>query len=395
VKSLLLVALMAQQSEARWEAVDRVIEDAIRERAFPGAVVAIGRRDTVLHLRAFGRQTYDTGSPAVTRRTVYDIASLTKVVGLTTAIMMLVDEGRVTLDSPLADYVPALGTAGPALTVRRALTHSAGFPAWRAYWQTARSRAQVFAMAAAEPLEYPTGTRMIYSDVGIINLTRMVEAVTGERLDRYLARRLFRPLEMTDTRYNPPRSWRSRIAPTEVDNNWRRRLVHGEVHDENTAAMGGISGHAGIFSTADDLARFARMMLRGSGGALARGSGGSGERGIGGSGERGSGGTGVGQMLVRSETIAEFTRVQEAAQSHRALGWETPNGQNSAGGRLSARAFGHTGFTGTSIWIDPELDLFVILLTNRVHPTRENSRVFAVRRAVADAAVEAVEAASR
>ena len=342
----------------------RVIDEAIAARAFPGAVIAVGRRDTVLYLHAFGHQTYEPGSPAVTERTVYDLASLTKVVGLTTAIMMLVDEGRVDLDAPARGYVQMFGYAhDTTVTVRRLLTHSGGLAAWKPLFREAEDRRAMFYLAEREPEEYPPGTRMLYSDLGAITLTDMVETLTQERLDRYLRRRLFEPLGMRDTRYNPPRSWLGRIPPTEVDTTWRHRLVHGQVHDENAAAMGGVSGHAGLFGTAPDLARFAQMMLRGGTAPDER-------------------------RLVATETIAQFTRVQEPALSHRALGWETPNGQNSAGARLSARAFGHTGFTGTSIWIDPEQDLFVILLTNRVHPTRENTALFPVRRQVADLAAE-------
>jgi CubicO group peptidase (beta-lactamase class C family) len=378
------VVSVAQQPADRWAPVAEVIEAAIADRAFPGAVLAVGRRDTVLLLRAFGTMGY-RGQGAQTHRrtdaqveaavettTVYDLASLTKVVGLTTAIMMVVDEARLDLDAPVGRYLTAFGRAhGEAITVRHLLTHSSGLPAWKPYWQTARSRREVFALAAREPLEYPTGTRVLYSDVGAIVLTEVVERLTGERLDRWLRRRLFEPLGMASTRFLPPRSWLPRIAPTEVDTTWRRRLVHGTVHDENAHAMSGVSGHAGLFGTAGDLVRFAQMMLRGCR--------------IEGSGDRG---IGSGQ-LVRPATIAEFTRVQNPALSHRALGWETPNGENSAGTRLSARAYGHTGFTGTMLWIDPAQDLFVVLLTNRVHPTRDNTRIFAVRRQVMDAVVAA------
>lgn len=351
-------AIAVTGQDSTWAPVARLIDSAIAQRAFPGAVVAIGRRDTVLYLQAFGRLDY-SGGARVTTRTVYDIASLTKVVGLTTAIMMLVEEGRVELDAPVRRYVPMFGSFhDSAVTVRHLLTHSSGLPAWRPLWRTARDRREVIAMAAREPLEYPTGTRMVYSDLGAIVLTGMVERLAGERLDRLLAHRLFRPLGMRDTRFRPPRSWRARIAPTEVDTAYRRRLVWGEVHDENAFAMDGVSGHAGLFSTAPDLARFAQFMLRG------------------------------GAPLLSSETVRHFTLRQDSALSHRALGWETPNGQNSAGSMLSARAFGHTGFTGTSMWIDPGRDLFVILLTNRVHPTRENNRIFEIRRRLADLAVE-------
>jgi CubicO group peptidase (beta-lactamase class C family) len=367
----------------------RYLDESIARGAFPGAVVAIGRRDTVLYHAALGRTRYDGGA-AVTTGTVYDLASLTKVVGLTTGIMMLVDDGVVRLDAPVRGYVRMFGsTHDSTITVRHLLTHSSGLPAWKPYFQAVgqgdrgtggrgrlgntAQREAVFDLAAREPLEQPTGTRMVYSDVGAINLTRMVELLTGERLDRYLRRRLFEPLGMRATRFVPPRSWRTRIAPTEVDNTYRRRLVHGEVHDENAFAMGGVSGHAGLFGTAQDLARFAQMMLRG-GTTDRRTDGQSDEHDV--------------PRLLRAETIAEFTRVQEPALSHRALGWETPNGQNSAGNRLTAQAFGHTGFTGVSLWIDPGQDLFVILLTNRVHPTRESPLIFEVRRRVADLAVE-------
>ncbi len=378
-----LAVTMHQDTTDRWAPLAQAVEAAIAGRAFPGAVVAVGRRDTVLYLRAFGRTAYERGRP-VTTRTVYDVASLTKVVGLTTAVMMLHEEGRLDLEAPVRSYVPLFGAAHDStVTIRHLLMHSSGLPAWRPYFQTARTRDDVMDAAAREPLEYPTGTRMIYSDVGAINLTRAVERLTGERLDRYLARRLFGPLGMRDTRFMPPRSWRTRIAPTERDTTWRRRLVHGEVHDENTSAMAGVSGHAGLFSTAEDLARFARMMLRGGRTERQR--------------HRRTGAQTHGRpddtgRVVREETIAEFTRRQQPELSHRALGWETPNGENSAGTRLSPRAFGHTGFTGVSLWIDPAQDLFVILLTNRVHPTRENTQIFQVRRQVADLAVLAAAA---
>ncbi len=385
------LAVTAQQdSMDRWAPLAHAVEEAIASRAFPGAVVAVGRRDTVLYLHAFGRTAYGQGR-AVTNRTVYDVASLTKVVGLTTAVMMLHEDGRLDLSAPVRGYVQLFGYAHDStITIRHLLTHSSGLPAWRPYWQRARSRDEVVDAAAAEPLEYPTGTRTVYSDVGAINLTRAVEVLTGERLDRYLARRLFEPLGMRDTRFNPPRSWRSRIAPTEVDTTYRHRLVHAEVHDENAFAMGGVSGHAGLFSTAEDLTRFAQMML-GSGVFPSSRAGARalvpGRRAPGMSAADSERGHDI--QFVRAETIAEFTRRQQPELSHRALGWETPNGENSAGTRLSVRAFGHTGFTGVSLWIDPELDLFVILLTNRVHPTRENTQIVQVRRQVADLAVAA------
>jgi CubicO group peptidase (beta-lactamase class C family) len=405
IPALLLAAvtLAPQDSVDRWAPLARYLEERIAAHAFPGAVVAIGRRDTVLYLHAFGHLTYGAASPGarvrgraadrdlVTTRTVYDLASLTKVVGLTTAIMMLVEEGRVDLSAPVRGYVQMFGyTHDSTITVRHLLTHSSGLPAWKPYWQRSHDRSEIFDLAAHEPVEYPTGTRTVYSDIGAINLTNMVETLTGERLDRYLQRLLFGPLGMRDTRYRPPRSWRPRIAPTEMDTTYRHRLVRGEVHDENSAAMGGISGHAGLFGTAPDLVRFAQMILRGGTFPSSRASSRAlvlGAHGPGFSGAASERDLEIG--FVRAETIAAFTRRQDSAFSSRALGWDTPDGQNSAGTRLSAHAFGHTGFTGTSLWMDPEQDLFVILLTNRVHPTRDNTLVFEVRRWVADFAVDA------
>jgi CubicO group peptidase (beta-lactamase class C family) len=353
-----------QDTMDRWAPMARILNDAVAAHAFPGAVVAIGRRDTVLYLQAFGNLDYEHHQP-VTTRTVYDIASLTKVVGLTTAMMQLVEAGRVELDAPARRYVPAFHDS--TITVRQLLTHSSGLPAFKQWWPRVHSRADMLALVNSEPLEQPPGTKMVYSDIGAMVMMEIVEAVTGERIDRYLKSHLFDPLGMRDTRYRPPKSWLARIAPTELDTAYRHTMVRGVVHDENAYSMGGISGHAGLFSTAPDLVKFAQMML----GAWDRGTGAPGHR------------------VVNPEIVQTFTQVQRPGFSSRALGWDTPSGTSSAGSHLSAQAFGHTGFTGTSIWMDPTQDLFVILLTNRVHPTRENTRILAVRRAVADAAVEA------
>ncbi|MFI5213020.1 MAG: serine hydrolase domain-containing protein [Gemmatimonadales bacterium] len=363
MNALLLGAMLMTAQDTTWAPLARVLDSAVAHRAFPGAVVAIGRRDTVLYLHAFGHLDYEHGRP-VTASTVYDLASLTKVVGLTTAMMQLALAHRVELDTPAVRYVPAFHDT--TITVRELLTHSSGLPAWRPFWQRVHSREEMFALVNAEPLEQPPGARMVYSDLGAMVMTQIVEHVTGERLDRYLQARLFQPLGMLSTRYLPPASWRSRIAPTEMDTTYRHRLVHGEVHDENAASMGGISGHAGLFSTAPDLARFAAMMLTCFSDAPR---------------------TTHDAPIVDCATVRTFTKVQRPGFSSRALGWDTPSEGSSAGTRLSPGAFGHTGFTGTSIWIDPAQDLFIILLTNRVYPTRENHQIADVRRAVADTAV--------
>jgi CubicO group peptidase (beta-lactamase class C family) len=204
---------------------------------------------------------------------------------------------------------------------------------------------------------------MIYSDIGAILLGKIVERVSGESIDAYLARHVVGPLGMRDTRDRPDSSLLSRIAPTEQDP-WRGRHIRGEVHDENAAALGGVSAHAGLFSTAHDLERLARVYL--NGGAL------------------------DGARLARTATLRQFTTVQDSTFSSRALGWDTPSENSSAGHFMKRPAFGHTGFTGTSFWVAPQHDLYVILLTNRVNPTREHSRIGPVRVAVADAAMRAL-----
>lgn len=385
-----LATLMAAQAphdttSDRWAPLARLLRESVEHRAFPGAVVAVGRHDTVLYLHAFGRLDTEHGAP-VTTRTVWDLASLTKVVGLTTAMMQLVEEGRVALDTPAVRYVPAFHDS--AVTIRQLLTHSSGLPAWKPFWQRVHTREEMFALVDAEPLEAAPGTRMAYSDLGVMVLTQVVENVMGERLDEYLRIHLFRPLAMRDTRYLPPASWRSRIAPTEMDTTYRHRLIRGEVHDENAASMGGISGHAGLFSTAPDLVKFTQLMLR-----TLRGE--SASRRVSQQTSRGPVEVHQPGGFVDSATVATFTRIQDPALSSRALGWDTPSAGSSAGTKLSPRAFGHTGFTGTSIWIDPGQDLFVILLTNRVYPTRQNDQILKVRPQVADLAVEAAEAPQR
>jgi CubicO group peptidase (beta-lactamase class C family) len=230
------------------------------------------------------------------------------------------------------------------------------------------------------------GDTFVYSDLGAIVLTQAVERVAGMGLDRFLTQRVFGPLGMTATRYLPPAEWHHRIAPTEIDTAWRGRLLRGEVHDENAARLGGVSGHAGLFSNAPDLARFASWwleMLAGGPDVILSPEGGASRT------SRGSVRPTPAPALVREFT----TRQGIPPGSTRALGWDTPSdsGYSSAGSAMSRRAFGHTGFTGTSIWIDPERELFVILLTNRVNPTRANTRILRVRPRVADLAVAAMK----
>ena len=357
------------------------------DSAYPGAVVAVGRHGHLALLAAAGHYGVDDPRP-VDPATIYDLASLTKVVGLTTATMLLVDEGKLDLDAPVRAYLPEFqGTGKDRVTIRHLLTHSSGLPAWRPLFKEAATRAAALALVDTTPLSVAPGDSFIYSDLGAITLAQVVERIAGERLDRYLAHRVFDPLNMTATHYLPPRNWRPRIAPTEQDSVFRHRMIHGEVHDENAGRLGGVSGHAGLFSNAPDLARFASWLLNTRAGDSARTCHGSVKT------HPGMLSLPVSCSVVRPETVRLFsTRQNLPAGSTRALGWDTPSdsGYSSAGTRLSRQSFGHTGFTGTSIWIDPERDLFIILLTNRVHPSRENTGILRVRPRVADLVVEAL-----
>lgn len=352
-----------------------LLERGVRDSVFPGAIAIIGSRDRVIAQVAAGRIDRAADAPAPDARTIWDLASLTKVVGMTTAMMQLVEQGRVVLDAPVQRYLPEWqGPWKDRATVRHLLTHTAGLKPFRQLWKEAPDSGAARRLLLETPLDTVPGVRMVYSDIGAIFAGMIVERVSGQSLDTYLARHVFGPLGMADTRFRPPAEWRARVAPTEVDP-WRGRHLRGEVHDENAHFLGGVSAHAGLFSSAADLTRFAQMLL--------------------------NGGTLDGTRIVGPETIRDFTRVQHALLSHRALGWETPNGTNSAGRLMRRPAFGHTGFTGTSLWIDPASDRFVVLLTNRVNPSRENSRIGPVRTAVADltvgsgALVEAAAPAAR
>jgi len=354
----------AALAHALADTLRNVLDSAVRERAFPGAFAAVGDHTGILAEYGAGHLDWDP-SPRPDEHTMWDLASLTKVVGMTSAMMQLVEEGKVVLDAPVQRYLPEWqGPHKADVTVRNLLTHTSGLPAFRAYDKITTNADSIAALMMAEPLEALPGTRFVYSDIGAYLAGKVVERVSGERLDRYLARHVFGPLGMDETMYNPPDSLRPRIAPTEVDP-LRGGKLRGKVHDERAYYLGGISAHAGLFSSGRDLARFAEMYL--NGGAL-----------------------GAVRMFT-PETEREFTAIQDRALSNRAIGWEKPNGTNSAGHFMSPSAFGHTGFTGTSIWIDPARDLFVVLLTNRVDPTRANTRIGGVRIRVSDA-VETVVA---
>ena len=292
--------------------------------------------------------------------TIYDLASLTKVIVTTTMAMVLVDEGRSTCRVRSAFLPGFRGGDKDKVTVEHLLTHSSGVDWWAPLYKELTGQPAYVKRIVSMDLKYTPGEKALYSDLGLILLGEILERVAGQSLEAFARERLFAPLGMKDTTYRPGKELLPRIAPTEVVAE-RGGLVHGVVHDENAMALGGVAPHAGLFGTAPDLARFAQMML--------------------------NGGVYDHKRIVSRATIERFTGEIRVPGSSRTLGWEKPTGDNSAGARLSPSAFGHTGFTGTSLWIDPARKLFVILLTNRVHPTRENNQIRQVRKDAHDAVV--------
>jgi serine-type D-Ala-D-Ala carboxypeptidase len=352
-------------SAERLASIDRVVGRGMSAGGYPGASVVVGRKGAAVWEKGFGRLDWSAGSRRVTpNETIYDLASLTKVVGTTTAIMMLFDDGKIALDAPVRTYLPEFTGGGREnITVRQLLTHRSGLPASRNLWRVARSPAEARQMALESALVCKPNHCTIYSDIGAITLGILVERVSGVGLDRFLSERLFTPLGMKNTFFNPPDSLRRFIAPTEVTPP-RGYPLRGEVHDENAYALGGVAGHAGMFSTASDLSIFAQMML--------------------------NGGEFNGVRFVADSTVRLFAR---RAAGNRALGWAVGDGTWGSGNHFGASTFGHTGFTGTSLWIDPDREMFVILLTNRVHAARVRrpAKVIAdVRADLSDAAALAV-----
>ena len=360
---------------------ERVLQRHVSMRTTPGAVGLALRRKGVVACWAVGRHTYQADAAPVQVHTLYDLASVTKVVATTTLCMLFADEGRLDLAAPVQSYLPDfVGKNKDRVTVRQLLAHCSGLPAHvhlykgerqegrgkrqeeegeRALWPV-QQREALFDVACRLPLVYEPGMGTAYSDMGFLVLGKVLETIGEGRLDVIAKQRVFEPLAMRDTLYCPSPDLLHRIPPTERSTHLRDGLVHGEVHDENAAAMGGIASHAGLFSTARDLAKFLRAWL--------------------------------GAGIFPERGIRQFTtRANIAPKSTWALGWDTVSpGISSSGRHFSERAFGSLGFTGTSVWADPIRDLGVVLLTNRVHPTRENAQIKHLRPEFHDAISEAL-----
>jgi len=351
----------AAAAPVRLGAVDAIIQQAILDGNIPGAVLVVGHDGKVIYRKAYGNRALEPRHEAMTLDTVFDLASLTKVVATTPAVMQLVERGKVRLNDPVAKYLPEFGQNGKEdITVRQLLTHYSGLEPdldLKTRWE---GKETAYRMAWAETPAQPPGSGFTYSDINFIVLGELVERVSGEKLDAYAARHIFEPLRMMRTRYVPPVTWRAKIAPTQYDEN--EHMLRGVVHDPTARRMGGVAGHSGLFSTADDLAKFAQALLNGGGGILS------------------------------ALSVEKMTRPEQppSAPVLRGFGWDidSPFSSN-RGDLLPVGSFGHTGFTGTSMWIDPTTQTYIILLTNAVHP-RGKENAIALRSKVATAVAAAL-----
>jgi CubicO group peptidase (beta-lactamase class C family) len=368
-----------------------ILQDAVAQRAFPAATVAVSNHSRLIVLKSFGSFTYEIDSPRVTPSTLFDLASLTKVSATTPMAMLLYERGLLDLDAPVAAILPEFvaTTKDPRrknVTMHMLLSHSSGLPAYEKLFLKARTLAELLQTALTLPLAADPGTRADYSDIGFILLGLALERLADEALDSFCRRELYAPLAMTSTTFNPPANLRPQIPPTADErecgagaparempsiahnssasprSTFRNRIIQGEVQDENASVLGGVAAHAGLFSTAQDLAKFAHAMLSAN------------------------------NSIFRPETVSLFTRREPApVGTSRALGWDTPSSPSQSGKYFSPQSFGHLGYTGTSLWIDPARQLSITLLTNRTWPDCSNQAIKQVRPIFHDAIIEALE----
>jgi CubicO group peptidase (beta-lactamase class C family) len=398
-----------ENQDAAFAPAFAILQEAINQKAFPAASIAVTHQGNLIALKALGRVTPKAGAPsfsrslreepalslpkggdfdlksttpkagalaslarsgtsAVTPTTLFDLASLTKVVATTTTAMLLYERGLLDLEAPVSAVVPEFTTDAAKdprrreVTLRMLLAHSSGLPAHEKFFLKARTRAELLEAAFTTPLAVDPATRTEYSDIGFIILGTALERLADESLDRFSQREIFAPLAMTHTTFNPPLEIRAKIPPTADDQTFRRRIIQGEVQDENASVLGGVAPHAGLFSTAEDLARFAQAMLNRGG------------------------------PILRPETVAVFTRRESTPPgTSRALGWDTPSPPSQSGKYFSPQSFGHLGYTGTSLWLDPTRQLSITLLTNRTWPDCTNQAIKQIRPNFHDAIIEALE----
>jgi CubicO group peptidase (beta-lactamase class C family) len=363
--SSLRPAAAHQQQDSVFRAAFEAVAHAISDQVFPAAAIAVTHRDSLIALKAFGRFTYDPVSQPATTTSIFDLASVSKVVATTTMAMILYERGLLDLEMPVGSIVPEFITDDPRrrdVTLHMLLAHSSGLPAYEKLFLRAKTRTELLDAAFKTFLVANPGSKAEYSDIGFIILGVALERLADEPLDRFSPREIFGPLGMSRTAFNPPATWRNYIPPAADDLTFRHRLIQGEAQDENASVLGGVAGHAGVFASAEDLAIFANAMLHG------------------------------GLPILRPETLSLFTRRESSppGTSH-ALGWDTPSQPSQSGKYFSPHSFGHLGYTGTSLWIDPERGLSITLLTNRTWPDRSNQAIKQFRPRFHDAIIEAME----
>jgi serine-type D-Ala-D-Ala carboxypeptidase len=351
--------------EEQFQHAFAVLEDGIARRAFPGAAIAVTHRGKLIAAKGLGHFTYDPGAAQVTRETIYDLASLTKVVATTAACMLLWQTGRLHLEGKISDVLPEFARTKDSrrreVTFRQLMAHSSGLPAYVKLFATSHNRSELLEQAFQVELTASPGTRAEYSDIGFILLGEALERLVAEPLDRFCQREIYDILQLSTMAFHPRLESRAQIPPTEDDPSFRHSVIQGEVNDENAWVMGGVAGHAGCFSTAADVARFGECLLRG------------------------------GAPLWDLRTVELFTRRQASPSgASRALGWDTPSPPSQSGKYFSPQSYGHLGFTGCSLWIDPERHLSVTLLTNRTWPNRGSQAIKQVRPWFHDAIIEAL-----
>jgi len=369
--------LTQQQTEGRkrFAGAYKVLEDAIAAHAFPGCAFGVLAGREIQLMGSLGRFTYEENSPPATPETVFDLASVTKVVATTAMAMLLNQRGLLDLDMPLGDLLPGFvvgrepGSSAKSVLLRHLLAHNSGLPGYVEFFRTHATPGGLFRACLELSLEAEPGMRAEYSDPGFILLGKALEVCAHDHLAPWVHREVFDPLGMAATRSCPPVSIRAAIPPTEVDSTLRNRTIQGEVQDENAYVLKGVAGHAGLFSNVPDLLRFAREILHSLGGAAA---------------ESGR------EMLFDSRTVEAFAERQGPEGSSRALGWDTPSEDSSAGRHFSPRSIGHLGYSGCSIWIDLQAGIAVVLLTNRTWPDRKCQLIRQVRPSFHDAIVEAL-----
>ncbi|MEI9969290.1 MAG: serine hydrolase domain-containing protein [Terracidiphilus sp.] len=372
------------RESGRFAAAYRVLEEAVAAGAFPGCAFGVLAGGEVVLKDGLGRFTYDPASPVVTADTVYDVASLTKVVATTAAAMLLVRRGQIDLDLPLGELLPGFvagrAAADPArrVTLKNLLAHNSGLPGYAELFHTATTPAALFQACLALPLEAEPGARAEYSDPGFILLGKALEVKMREPLDSWVRREVFGPLGMEATGFCPAPAQRKSIPPTEEDTWFRHRLIQGEVQDENAWVLGGVAGNAGLFSNIADLLRFADAVINTNAGATNAGA-------------NAGNVSGGGQYLFDGKVLKQFTQKQAPAGSSCALGWDTPSANSSAGRHFSANSIGHLAFSGCSLWIDFDAGVAIVLLTNRTWPDRKNQGIREVRPAFHDAVREALQ----